>query len=164
MSRILYIVRHAIAEARQPHQSDKERELTWQGKENAIQLGNYLKSVHSNIQMILSSPANRAVSTAYLVANQISVETNHIIKDERIYSGSSLEIIKLLNTLAESVTEILLVGHYPTIVELYNDLTINESKSTMSTAEMCSLKFDTPWLEITGGTGSRGLAFSPHSI
>lgn len=164
MSRILYLVRHAIAEARQPHQSDKERELTWQGKKNAIQLGNYLKSVHSNIQMILSSPANRAVSTAYLVANQISFETNHIIKDERIYSGSSMEIIKLLNTLAESVTEILLVGHYPTIAELYNDLTINESKSTMSTAEMCSLKFDTPWLEIQGGTGSRGLAFSPHSI
>jgi phosphohistidine phosphatase len=164
MSRILYLVRHAIAEARQSLQSDKERDLTSKGMENAIQLGNYFKSVNSNIQMIISSPANRALSTAYLVANQISFETNHIIREERIYSGSSVEIIKLLNTLSESVTEILLVGHYPTIVELYNDLTIHESKSTMSTAEMCSLKFDTPWLEITGGTGSLGLAFSPHSI
>ncbi|MEQ1588441.1 MAG: histidine phosphatase family protein, partial [Cyclobacteriaceae bacterium] len=143
---------------------DKERALTNQGQHDAIQLGGYLKKTSCNIHLIISSPANRAQSTAWLVARQIDFDANHIQVEESIYSSNKAGILKLLNTLNDSVKEVLLIGHYPTIVELYNYLAMNESKTTMNTAELCSLKFDLCWSEVTRGTGSEGSAFYPHSI
>jgi phosphohistidine phosphatase len=164
MSRILYLVRHAEAEGRQPHQTDKERELTEKGKQDAIQLGDYLKSINTNINLIISSPAHRALSTAYWVAKQISFEMKCLLTEECIYSGNTMELVKMVGTIPESVTEIMLVGHYPTIVELYNYLITHESKPTMSTCELCSINFDIPWSEVTCGSGFRSTAFYPNSI
>jgi len=163
MSRILYLMRHAHAERGQPHQTDKDRALSQQGKQDAIQLGEYLTKSNSNINLIISSPAIRALSTAYLIAGRINFDLKHIQTEESIYSRNELEIIKLLNKFPESTNEVLLIGHYPTIVELYNYLTTNEIKASMDTAELCSLKFDVPWLEVTSGSGSRGSIYYPHS-
>lgn len=163
MTRILYLVRHAQAEGGQSKQTDKERALTHQGQQDALQLGDYIKA-SCTINHIISSPATRALSTAYFVARQINFETKCIQTEERIYSGNKREILKLLNTLNDSIKEVLLIGHYPTIVELYNYLAMDESKTTMNPAELCSLKFDLPWSEVSGGTGSEGSAFYPHSI
>lgn len=164
MTRILYLVRHAQAEGGQPKQTDKARALTHQGQQDAIQLGGYLKKITTTIDLIISSPAQRAQSTAGLIARQIDFEPNQIRVEESIYSSNKTEILKLLNTLDDSIQEVLLIGHYPTIVELYNYLAIDESKTTMNTAELCSLTFDLSWSEVSGGTGSGGSAFSPHSI
>jgi phosphohistidine phosphatase len=159
MNRILHLVRHAEAEGAHPRHTDKDRALTHQGQQDALQLGDHIKASDCTINHIISSPAIRALSTAYLVARQINFETKYIQTEERIYSGGKIEILKLLNALSESFTEVLLVGHYPTIVELYNYLTL-ESKTTMSTTELCSLKFEIPWSEVTGGSG---FTFNPHS-
>jgi len=156
-------MRHAHAERGQPHQTDKDRALSQQGKQDAIQLGEYLTKSNSNINLIISSPAIRALSTAYLIAGRINFDLKHIQTEESIYSRNELEIIKLLNKFPESTNEVLLIGHYPTIVELYNYLTTNEIKASMDTAELCSLKFDVPWLEVTSGSGSRGSIYYPHS-
>lgn len=164
MTRILYLVRHAQAEGGQPKQTDKERALTHQGQQDAIQLGRYLKKITTTIDLIISSPAHRAQSTAWLIARQIDVEPNHTQVEECIYSSSKKEILKLLNALNDSIKEVLLIGHYPTIVELYNYLAMDESKTTMNPAELRSLTFEVSWAELSGGTGSKGSAFYPHSI
>jgi len=164
MSRILYLVRHAQAESGQSRGTDRERALTYKGQQDAIQLGEYLTKSNSNINLIISSPAIRALSTAYLIAGRINFDLKHILTEESIYSRNELDILKLLNNFPESTHEVLLVGHYPTIVELYNCLTTNEIKPSMDTAELCSLKFDGPWSEVTSGSGSRGSIFHPHSI
>lgn len=164
MSRILYLVRHAQAESDQSRRSDRERALTYKGHQDAIQLGEYLTKVNSNINLIISSPAIRALSTAYLIAERINFDLKHIQTEESIYSRNHLEIIKVLNKFPESTNEVLLVGHYPTIVELYNYLSTHETRTTMNTAELCSLNFDVPWLEVTSGSGYRGSIFYPHSL
>ena len=164
MSRILYLVRHAQAESGQSRGSDRERALTYKGQQDSIQLGEYLIKNNSNINLIISSPAIRALSTANLIAGRINFDLKHIQTEESIYSHNELEILKLLNKIPESTNEVLFVGHYPTIVELYNYLATNEIKASMDTAELCSLKFDVPWLGVTSGSGSRGSAFYPHSI
>ncbi len=164
MTRILYLVRHAQAKGGQPKQTDKERALTRQGEHDAIQLGGYLKKITPAIDLIISSPAHRAQSTAGLIARQIDFEPTHIRVEESIYSSNKTEILKLLNSLEDSIQEVLLIGHYPTIVELYNYLAIDETKTTMNPAELCSLTFDLSWLEVSGGTGAVGSSFSPHSI
>jgi phosphohistidine phosphatase len=159
MSRILYLVRHAQSESGQSRGADKERALTHKGQQDSIQLGEYLIKSNSNINLIISSPAIRALSTAYLIAGRIKFDLKHIQTEESVYSHNELEILKLLNKFPESTNEVLLVGHYPTIVELYNYLAIDDSKTTMNAAELFSLKFDPPWSEVTGGTGSKGSAF-----
>lgn len=163
MRRILYLVRHAEAVPAQAERADTQRTLTQQGEQAALQLGLFINEKNSNLNLIIASPANRALTTAQIVARQVSYDLKNIRVDERIYSANKFEIIKLLCTLADSISQVLLVGHYPTLVELYNHLSENDSKQTMQPAEMCSLAFNMPWTEVTGGCGNPSIFYHPNS-
>jgi phosphohistidine phosphatase len=153
MRRILYLVRHAEALSVLPDVTDKQRALTHQGEQDALKLGIYIMEKNSNLDLILASPANRALSTAQIIAQQVSYDLKNIRVEESIYSANKFEIIKLFSKLTDSIQQVILVGHYPTIVELYNYLSANDKKLTMNPAEMCSLLFDLPWAEVTSGCG-----------
>ncbi len=162
MSRILYLVRHAQAVSGTIHLSDKDRALTERGTNDAINVGMKLQSENSNINLIVSSPAARAQATARLIAKQISLDITMIQLSESIYSSDKIEIVKLLNTVDESAKTILLVGHYPTIIELHNYLSSTKSLATMDTAELCALKFEMPWSEISEASGLHEFCYHPH--
>ena len=162
MRRILYLVRHAEAVTARDG-TDKLRALTQQGESDALQLATYIKEKNSNLNLILSSPATRALTTAHIIARYLSLDLKSIQVEDSIYSARKLEILKLLTNLADTIHQVMLVGHYPTIVELYNYLSGNESKKNMNPAEMCSLVFDVPWAEVTAGCGISNYSFHPSS-
>ncbi|MBK7650412.1 MAG: histidine phosphatase family protein [Flammeovirgaceae bacterium] len=160
MRRILYLVRHAEAVTVRDG-TDKLRALTQRGESDALQLATYIKEKNSNLNLILTSPATRALTTAQIIARQLSYDLKNIRVEDSIYSARKLEILKLLTNLADSIHHVVLVGHYPTIVELYNYLSENDSKQTMNPAEMCSLAFGVPWAEVTAGCGVSNMYFHP---
>lgn len=160
MRRILYLVRHAEAVTARDG-TDKLRALTQRGESDALQLATYIKEKNSNLNLILTSPATRALTTAQIIARQLSYDLKNIRVEDSIYSARKLEILKLLTNLTDPIHQVMLVGHYPTIVELYNYLSENESKQTMKPAEMCSLAFDVPWAEVTVGCGASSSSFHP---
>lgn len=99
MNRILYLMRHAQAIPGTSLLSDKDRTLTAQGKHDALKVGTKLRTDNSNINLIVSSPAARAIATARLVAQEINMDTTKIQIEENFYRADKIEILKILNTI-----------------------------------------------------------------
>ena len=72
MTRILYLVRHAQAEVAR-NQKDKTRILSQTGETEANELGKILKAKGIKLDLIVSSPAERALKTARLIGEQLNI-------------------------------------------------------------------------------------------
>lgn len=162
MNQILYLMRHAQTVPGSSLLSDKVRTLTEQGTHDALNVGIKLRTDNSNINLIVSSPAVRALSTARLVAQEINMDANQIQLEENIYSAGKIEILKVLNSISHSMTSVLLVGHYPTIIELHNYLSATKALATMNTAELCALTFEMPWSELTQSSAQHMFSYHPY--
>jgi phosphohistidine phosphatase len=153
MSRIVYIIRHAQA-VNGLHQSDAERTLTPVGVQQANRVGKFLKSKGISLDSILASPAVRARETATQIATQLKIDPTTIKVNQKIYSGSKLDILNLRNELDSLASNVMIVGHFPTIVELYSYLTTGEEIAAMDTAELRPLAFEIPWSELSESSGT----------
>jgi phosphohistidine phosphatase len=163
MTRILYLVRHAQAEVAR-NQNDKTRRLTQTGETEAMQLGEFLKTKNIQPILIVSSTAERAHTTAKLIGEQLNFDLTKIETRTEIYAENLIEILKLINQLDTYYNSVLIVGHFPTIVELYNYLTENESIAAMGTAELRSLTFEVDWAQITAQSGRPGLFLQQEGL
>lgn len=160
MAHNLFIVRHAQTHSGQHYNSDKERELIPEGITQATQLGKYLNALNYNVDLIISSDAVRAKTTALLIAAEIKYPAHQIQFDEKIYAGSLHEVLDLIQQTPESIEHILMIGHYPTIVEVNNYLS-NTQKTIMETCELTLLNFDTQWSALLEGMGELKLNYHP---
>lgn len=156
----LSILRHAQTHSSQHYNTDKARELKPEGIAEATQLGKYLHTFPHPIDLIISSDAVRAKTTAMLVANEIHYQSKQIQFEEKIYSGSVRELIRLIEHTPDSVHHILMIGHYPTIVELNNYLS-GSQKGSMETCELTVLRFEQGWSSLMEGSAESILTFHP---
>lgn len=156
MSRILYIIRHAQA-AIGLNQQDAERNLTSTGEQQANRVGKMLKSKDIFPDLILCSSAVRARKTAVIIATELGIDPATIKIHKTIYSDNVIEILKLINEVDSNVNKVMVVGHFPTIVELYNYINHTEQITSMDTAELRSLVFEMPWAEITENSGTQNI-------
>ena len=63
--------------------------------------------------LIISSPAKRAHSTAKLVAAEVDYSSEHIRIDKRIYFEGTGAILHLIKETPDSVSTLFLFGHNP---------------------------------------------------
>ena len=92
----IYITRHSLTAWNEEKrlQGWKDSPLTKQGKEDALKLGEYMKTIH--IDQVYSSPLLRAKSTARLI-----FKNENIIEDSRLkemnfgdYEGEYIQDLK----------------------------------------------------------------------
>lgn len=162
MANTLYIVRHAQAERANGAQADEFRRLTAAGERTARQLGEFLRSTNSNVNLIISSPAVRALTTAQRMMESLALSPAPIMQLEHtLYSGSWQSILKRLTSLPESFSHVMLVGHYPTLVELHDYLSANRQLGMMQPGELSALSFSGPWCELSEATATHQLTYHP---
>lgn len=151
MTRELYLLRHAKSD-RSLEVEDFDRPLKKRGKRNAEQIGVYLQHHHLLPDLILSSPAKRAISTAKRVRTASGHKDIVIQQDMRLYA-SSVECLKMvLSKCSSHYQRILLVGHNPELEELLIDLvgarqvpTINK---LLPTAALARLTMPSDWTQL----------------
>ncbi len=149
----IYILRHAKSSWNDLAVSDFDRPLNERGKRDAPLLGDKLKELKIVPDLILSSAANRAITTAMIVAEKINFPQEKIEKREDFYLASSQKIIKVINLLDDSFNSILIVGHNPGLTELANDLGAFQV-SNMPTCALVALEFDVgEWQAVHFGLG-----------
>lgn len=163
MSRFLYLIRHAQAENGQHADSDRERMLKDEGSKEASAVGRFLQARFSNNNLIISSPATRTRTTALLIASEVGYSAEKILFKEQIYSGKQSDLINIINEIDSSVEHAIIVGHYPTIVELHDYLS-SPPRYSMQPAELLTIKIETEWSEITKGCGTTVLQFHPGQL
>lgn len=112
----LYIIRHAKSSWSDETLDDFERPLNKRGKANAPMMGERLKKKGVMPDIIISSPAKRAKSTAEIIAKQIGYKNILFLDD--IYEATSETLSKIVKSLDESYKVVFLVGHNPSLNEL----------------------------------------------
>lgn len=126
-------MRHAKSDWSNERQADFERPLNSRGEKAAPQMGLELKNLNIFPDLILSSPANRAKTTAKLFADNNGYK-NEIVLVENFYFGYEENIIQAIKSTDNEINTIMIVGHNPTIEGLVMELNKTQQFYRMSTA------------------------------
>ena len=154
MSKSLFLLRHGRAMEKLSGQKDMDRELDAIGLQNSSRMGIKLQNDQTRFDIIISSPAARALNTATLVAEQIGYDPGRIHVNEEIYEASVRTLLQVVNHMKNEWETVLLVGHNPAISYLAEYISDAEI-GTMHTCGLVHLTFETDnWEEITQGSGS----------
>ena len=121
-SKTLYLLRHAKAKRPVPGQRDAARELTRRGHRAAAELGSGVAAAGPLPDLVVTSPALRAVQTATGWAQAAGLSAPRIARDDRLYQAQVETLLAVIRSLDEELEAVLLVGHNPTFSELASQL------------------------------------------
>jgi phosphohistidine phosphatase len=152
MSRELWLLRHAKAETN-ANIDDFDRNLKKRGKHAAKRIGLWMKQQQFRPDLVLSSPALRAISTTRLVCPYIGIAEQDILQDGRLYFADKGRLKSVLAESAGQAQRVLLVGHNPGLEELLIDLaaSIPEMDKLMPTSAFVRLDMPDHWQNLTSG-------------
>jgi len=149
----LYILRHAKSSWEDPDLDDFQRPLNDRGKKDAPRMGKRLRKENVSPDLICSSPANRALATAQLVAGELGYKTKSIHEEPKLYHAGGDTILDVLHSLSDSHKAVMVVGHNPGLTEFANDL-LNEEINNIPTAGFVSARLNiNQWKEAHWGCG-----------
>lgn len=114
----LLLIRHAKSSWDDPTLPDRSRPLAKRGERDAATMGKRLSQRHVRPDVILSSPAVRALDTARLIAKALHYKPKDIVVDARLYASSPDALIEVIEGLDVTVECVMLVGHNPAFTEL----------------------------------------------
>jgi phosphohistidine phosphatase len=109
----LYIIRHAKSDWNDLSLSDFERPLNKRGEKNALFMGELLAQHKIHPDLIVSSPAIRAKTTAKKIAQKVDYDTKEIVYEEGLYLADVDTIKEVLKNVPSSKNTVFLVGHNP---------------------------------------------------
>lgn len=141
MSKTLYLLRHAQTHEKRHDENDEDRELTAIGAQNATRMGMNLVKRNIMPDMLISSPAVRAQSTAESIAEQIGYDLSKVHYNVEIYNASIRNLLKVVDNLKDEWETVLLVGHNPAISYLAEYVS-GEAIGNMSTCGLVCLKLE----------------------
>lgn len=118
----LYITRHAKSSWKDAGLSDEDRPLNARGKHDAPAMGKRLRKLGVEPEIIFSSPATRAVTTATLLAEKLHFPSEEIVTEDDIYEAGTSELLTVLRRIDDRFTNVMLIGHNPGLTMLANRL------------------------------------------
>ncbi|MFK5949786.1 MAG: histidine phosphatase family protein [Methylococcales bacterium] len=121
MSRQLLLLRHAKSDWSIDN-SDFDRPLKNRGKRAAQRMGAWMRQQLLIPDYIISSPAERARTTAEKLCKAMGLTTRQIHFDNRLYASSSKDLKAVLSTCPKDAKKVLLIGHNPGLEELLQQL------------------------------------------
>jgi phosphohistidine phosphatase len=138
----LYIVRHAKSSWDSPGHEDHERPLLEKGKKRTKLVIDYLLENNVKVDLIISSHAVRARSTAIIIANALHYPENEIQISTRIYHGDMDSLFNLFYDLSDNIQSLMLVGHNPTFTS-YANYFLKDKIDWLPTSGIVCIEFDT---------------------
>jgi len=108
----LFIIRHAKSSWKDSSLDDFDRPLNKRGKLNAPLMGTKLKERGVVPDVMISSPAFRAKTTAEIIAKKVKYSKKIIFKKE-IYDVGESAIRKILKKLDDENSVVFIFGHNP---------------------------------------------------
>ena len=143
----LYLVRHAKSSWKNPSLSDQQRPLNDRGKKNAPDMGKRLADAGVSIDRIISSPANRARSTAGYIATAIGYPEDDIIVNDDLYFHGLNSMLDIIHGTGDGVQTLMLVGHNPDMTSMLNSL-CGYQVDNMPTCAIACISFQGEWSEV----------------
>ena len=143
----LLILRHAKSSWDNARLSDHDRPLNDRGRRDAPRMARLLEEYDLIPDLIITSSAERALTTAELVALNCGYE-NALLVTRDLYHGAPEDYIEALREQGGEARKILVVGHNPGVEELVDWLT--DESERMPTAALAHVTLPiTAWHEMT---------------
>jgi|KBSMisStandDraft_5_1062788.scaffolds.fasta_scaffold127708_2 phosphohistidine phosphatase len=147
----LLVLRHAKSSWTDPDLADFDRPLNERGLRAAPFMGSVIVKDGLEPELIISSPAERARTTAELVVQGGDLAAD-VRFEERIYEASPHTLLQIVSDLDDDLETVLLVGHNPGIEDFVKLLT--GVYEPMSTAAMAVIELGIDyWEDVAAGTG-----------
>lgn len=147
----LYIVRHAKSSWSDFGASDFDRTLNSRGEHDLPLMGEELKKLDVKPDYIISSPAVRAITTAKGLAEVLGFSSEKIDEHPNTYESSAEEMLKSIRSVPDTVNELMIVGHNPSVSFLVQDLA-NDWINKFSTCGCYAIEFnEQSWKNIIRG-------------
>ena len=116
----VYFVRHAKSSWADMSLDDIDRPLNKRGLRDAPFMASVLKGKGVIPNAIISSPANRAFTTATYFAKELNIPKEKIKQEPRIYEAMTSEVMDIVQNLPEAYKLVLVFGHNPTFTTIAN--------------------------------------------
>jgi len=151
--KILYLVRHAKSSWSDAALTDRERPLNERGNRTAPDMGRRMLEQGHRPELIISSPADRAITTAKLIATELGYKVADIVSHENLYFSGTGGMIKIVEGLDIRYQKVMIVGHNPAMTSLLNIL-CDTSIVNMPTCAVAVIGFDMlSWAELDSTEG-----------
>lgn len=142
--------------------NDFERPLSKRGFKNAGSMGAELALLGYLPDVVISSPAQRAKQTCFILCDSMGFESERIRWNKDVYAAYTVTLLHLLNALNESQQRVMLVGHNPAMEDLLLHLCGDKIWQTHSqangklftTGNIAELHFNDSWRNLTMGEGT----------
>jgi phosphohistidine phosphatase len=148
----LHLVRHGKSSWEYSQTADIDRPLTERGIENATAMAKRFFAGYTIPDVIITSPAIRALHTAVIFARTLHLPFSSIQISENIYTSDEEGLLEMIRNLPPLYTRLMFFGHNPTFTDLANHF-LRQKIDNLPTAGMVSMAFNAPdWNAITPGT------------
>jgi phosphohistidine phosphatase len=161
MKRVV-IVRHGKA-VPYGYDDDFSRDLRDRGKNDAKRISLELNEQGIFPDLIISSPAKRALKTARIFAENLNFEKGKIIEKQDIYDGlTTSELLEIIHELPKDVETVFFFGHNPGFYYFVSNL-LKNFLGDMPTSSTVGIDFPIElWEEVEARTGELAFHLIPR--
>jgi len=139
--KILTLVRHAKSSWKDTGLRDRDRPLNKRGQRDAPIMGKRLHDHGIRPSLIVSSPANRAWTTAKIIAKELTYPLEFLQRDDNLYLASVDRILDVVVSQDEGFNSLMIVGHNPGFTDFANFLSPGLTHN-LPTAGVVSVSID----------------------
>lgn len=149
MNREILLLRHGKSDW-SSGVDDENRPLKDRGKRGAQRMGTWLLQENLLPDLVISSPAVRAMVTAEKAVKAMGLDPRMIHTDQRIYQADVNDLLNVINEIPRQSKRILLVGHNPGLEDLLLFLAASlppepENGKWMPTAALARFEMPATW-------------------
>lgn len=149
----LYLIRHAKSSSSDISLPDNERPLNERGKRDAPFMGELLKKKGIMPDVIVSSYAVRAFTTAKIIAKAIGYPEANIEVKKEVYLATYSTLMNIVQQLNDDTSIAFLFGHNPDFTTFTNTFS-EEYIANVPTCGIVEIQFDIKkWSDITPNNG-----------
>jgi phosphohistidine phosphatase len=146
-------MRHAKSVIAGIDEADFDRTLSERGRKDAPEMGRRLKKRGIKPELIISSPAARALKTAREVASELGYPEKSILQQPEIYNSDIDTLVRIIRNLDDKSNSVMLIGHNPSFTGIVGYLS-DRFIDNIPTSGIIQINFDLPtWKQVTHQNG-----------
>lgn len=150
----LTLLRHAKTEAQHSGQEDWDRMLEPRGQRDAPEMARRLRERKLKPDLVITSPAVRALTTAQIFARELHLPAAKLQQDERLYLASPKVLKEVIQELGGTAQHLMIVGHNPGLTEFADRISAERGIDNMPTCALYTVEFEIDdWSELEWDSG-----------
>ena len=163
--RELFLIRHAKSDWGMEFMKDVDRPLNERGYRDAYFMSKWFVKNKKKPQVIISSIACRALSTALIFARSMDFDMRKFYLNEKIYECTVATLLQEIQKMEDESTSAMIFCHNPCITDAFNKLTGDVFIDNVPTCGILNLNFNVnSWRDVDYKKASVGFFQFPKDF